>query len=260
VEALPLAALAADEPGDADGWWRCAAPGCGAWAMARLPRAALASRFGRALVRRLARLLGEEEAPFQPISPPAPIHARRRFAEPVGRDADVLAAVGALVEETGRTLARRGLGGRRFALALERSDGHVARLAIDTAAPPRPALVLRLLRERIDSLADPLDPGFGYDAIALAVPLAEPLDERRIGWTPKSTAPPLAELLDRLAVRHGAQRVVHLAAANSHVPERAAALIAHGAQAPPALPPATGSPSPASRPRARCCCSIRRSG
>jgi protein ImuB len=188
MEALPLAALAADELGDADAGGaaprRDAARGrCGA------PAARGAGQpLWRALVRRLARLLGEEEAPFQPISPPDPIHARRRFAEPVGRDADVLAAVGALVEETGARW-HGGLGGRRFALALERSDGHVARLAIDTAAHPRPALVLRLLRERIDSLADPLDPGFGYDAIALGVPLAEPLDEA-LGPVGRRRAPP----------------------------------------------------------------------
>jgi protein ImuB len=30
--------------------------------------------------------------------------------------------------------------------------------------------VLRLMRERIDTLADPLDPGFGFDAILLDVP------------------------------------------------------------------------------------------
>jgi hypothetical protein len=57
-------------------------------------------------------------------------------------------------------------------VALFRSDGHVARLSVDTAAPLREAKrLIMLLRERIGALADPLDPGFGYDLIRLDVPL-----------------------------------------------------------------------------------------
>jgi len=43
-----------------------------------------------------------------------------------------------------------------------------------------PAIVLRLLRERIETLADPIDPGFGFDAIGLAVLRAEPLLSRQM--------------------------------------------------------------------------------
>jgi protein ImuB len=174
--------------------------------------------------------LGDEDAPFDPIAPAAPIRAIRRFAEPVGREEDVMAAVGALIAQAGETMAQRGIGGRRFALALHRSDGHVARLAIDTATPTRdPALVLRLLRERIASLADLLDPGFGYDAITLAVPRHDPLGAAQGALEEGPQTPkPLSALLDRLAVRHGAGQVLRMVAANSHVPERAAGMIAHG--------------------------------
>lgn len=233
VAALPLAALeAGDEATTA--LRRAGMRRLGD--VAGLPRGALAARFGAGVMRALARLLGEEEAPFQPLAPAAPIHAERRFAEPVGREEDVLAAVGALVERAGQEMARRGIGGRRFALALHRSDGHVARMAIDTAAPTRDAaLVLRLLRERIAALADPLDPGFGYDAITLSVPRHDPLaaTQGALEDGPQAAAP-LGELLDRLAVRHGAARVAQMVPGNSHVPERAAPMIAHG-EASPAL-------------------------
>jgi protein ImuB len=63
------------------------------------------------------------------------------------------------------------------------SDGARRHLAIDTGNPVRdPATVLRLMRERIDTLADPLDPGFGFDAILLDVPRVEPLAPGRMRW------------------------------------------------------------------------------
>ena len=62
----------------------------------------------------------------------------------------------------------RGEGGRAFAATLFRCDGLAPRLTIETGRPSRdPALIVRLLRERIDALADPLDPGFGYDMVRL---------------------------------------------------------------------------------------------
>ena len=195
--------------------------------VAHQPRAALAARFGKALVRQLARLLGEEDAHISPRHSPAPLHAERRFAEPVAHVDTVLAAIADLLGQLAAQMAARDLGGRAFALSLTRSDGHIARLAVETGAPTRDAeLVLRLLRERIDSLADPLDPGFGYDAITLAVPHAEALACHQPGLEPRQPGPsPLAPLLDRLTVRHGADRVLRFAAGNSHMPERAGGLL-----------------------------------
>lgn len=214
--------------------------------VAALPRKALAARFGADLPRALARLLGEEDTPVTPLAPPAPIKAKARFAEPVARTDYVLETIGALVAQVGQKLEARHQGGRRFALALHRSDGHVARLTIDTATPTRdPALVLRLLRERIDALADPLDPGFGYDAITLAVPRHDPLGAQQAALEDDpQTAPPLAALLDRLAVRHGAQAVQHMVAGNSHIPERAAQLLARNTttKAPDWITPAPDEP------------------
>ena len=57
----------------------------------------------------------------------------------------------------------------------------VQRLRIETGQPTRDvALLMRLFRERIDALADPLDPGFGYDLIRLDVALAERLDATQL--------------------------------------------------------------------------------
>jgi protein ImuB len=131
--------------------------------------------------------------------------------------------IGALAGEAAILLCARGEGGRRFEVSLFRSDGHVARLAVETGGPTRdPALLNRLIRERIDTLADPLDPGFGYDLIRLAVPVAEALANSQIGLESKiDTMAAHAALIDRLSVRLGSGHVRYFHALDSHMPERA---------------------------------------
>jgi protein ImuB len=142
--------------------------------LAALPSAPLAARFGEGLPVLLARLLGREDPHIVPEHSIDPIRVERRFAEPIGRHDDVLATIADLAEEAARRLNERGEGARALVVRLHRSDGHVARLTVETGAPTRDtAQLLRLIRERIDSLADPLDPGFGYDMIRS--------EERRVG-------------------------------------------------------------------------------
>lgn len=226
VRALPLAALRVDGP-TTTALRRAGLRRVGD--VAGLPRAALAARFGPGLVRQLARLLGEEDAHVAARLLPEPIWAERRFAEPVAHGDTVLAAVAVLLARLAVQMARSQVGGRAFALSLYRSDGHVAQLAVETGAPTRDAeLVLRLLRERIDSLADPLDPGFGYDALTMAVPHAEALADHQPGLEEEARPrASLGALLDRLAVRHGAARILRFVSGNSHVPERAGSLRPH---------------------------------
>ena len=192
--------------------------------LARRPRTPLAARFGKAVVVKLARLLEEEDPRIVPRRSLPVIHVEQNFAEPVSRTNDVLATIEALTGEAAVLLRERGQGGRRFEVSLFRSDGHVARLGIDTGGPTRDAgLLMRLIRERIDALADPLDPGFGYDLIRLAVPLAEILANAQVGLEQKiDTGAEAAALIDRLSVRLGADRLRHFHAGNSHIPERAA--------------------------------------
>lgn len=203
------------------------------------PRAALAARFGD-LPRRLARLLGEEERRISPHRPPPPLFALRRFAEPIGRLDDGFACLEALLAEAAVTLAARHQGGRRFEARFFRSDGAVAALAVETGRPTRdPALAMRLFRERLDALADPIDPGFGFDMVRLDVPRVEPLAPAQEALdAPATPAEPLSALIDRLAARLGAGNIERLVPFDSHVPECA------GLAVPVAGSEAGGWPSP----------------
>ena len=211
--------------------------------LAARPAASIASRFGASAVTALRRILGDEQAPIDPLAHPDPLHFERRFAEPVALQSSVAACFLDLLREAARTLEERSLGGRRFVLTLFRSDGARHRLAIETSLPTRdPAPVMRLFDERIAALADPLDPGFGYDRIILFLPVTEPLAARQPTLDgSEADEQALADLIDRLSTRLGPGSLRRLVPNDSHVPEQAQlALPAIEARAPacwPAPPP-----------------------
>jgi protein ImuB len=193
--------------------------------LATRPRAPLAARFGSALVTRLARILGEEDARITPRRAPPPIIAHRRFAEPVARVDDMLAALETLLGEAGEEMQRRHKGGRRFDAALFRTDGKVMRLTVETGQPARaPAPMMRLFRERIDALRDPIDPGFGFDLIRLSVPVLEPLapSSPSLDGEEEKAESGIDSLIDRLSTRLGRTRVTRFVPYDTHIPEQAA--------------------------------------
>lgn len=218
---LPLAALRVDEA------VRLALGRTGLTtigALAARPRAPLAARFGTIVPTLLARLLGEEDVRLVPRRSRSPIIAEQRFTEPVAAYDLVRATLERLFAAAAEQLFAQGLGGRRFDAALFRSDGHVALMIVATGAPTRdPKILARLLAERIDTLADPLDPGFGYDLIRVAVPVTEALGPAQLALDSAiSAGVEVTALIDRLTTRLGSDRVRRLACGDSHIPERAA--------------------------------------
>lgn len=185
--------------------------------------AAIAARFGEGAVTALRRMIGEAEGPLVPRPHVAALVVERRFAEPVAKTDYVLGVLDALLVEAAAKLAARGQGGRRFEAALFRADGLVQPLAVETGRPMRdPAAVMRLFRERVDALADPIDPGFGFDMVRLAVSRTEPLGAMQLRLEGGAVAEAeLAALIDRLGARHGAARIRRLRPRDSHIPEGA---------------------------------------
>lgn len=224
VRCLPVAAL---EPGE-EVLAALASAGL-VWLgdLAARPMAPLAARFGEGLVRALRAILGEVAPPLIPWRTLPPIHEEARFAEPIARTQDALAVIEALLLRAGTTLQARAQGGRRFIVELERGDGLRRRLAVETGQPTQaPAPVMRLLRERIETLADPLDPGFGFDTIRLAVGRTQSLPPRQIDTAGTAAeAGDISALIDRLSLRLGADAVCRLAPVDTHVPEAAQRLL-----------------------------------
>lgn len=192
--------------------------------LAARPTAALAARFGSDLVVHLARILGRETIPITPRRPPPQVMAERGFAEPIGREEDILAVLERLAGRIATMLEARGAGGRRFEASVFRVDGHTMRLTVETALPMRnPKALIRLFRARLGSLADPLDPGFGFDLVRLAVLASEPLAPAQIGLDGKALEEEaVADLIDRLAARHGRSALSCFEPVDTHMPEAAA--------------------------------------
>ena len=195
--------------------------------LAGRPTAPLSARFGEEASEALARMLGRSDSRLSPRRVPPALAFARRFAEPLARTEEAVAVIGELVREAAQMLEARGKGGRRFAVRLFRSDGAVRDLAVETSLPVRDAeVVMRLFAERIDALADPIDPGFGFDLIRLAVPRLEDVAPTQLvleGGSASDAGKDEAALValgDRLATRHGEGRVRRLIEQDRHIPEQ----------------------------------------
>jgi protein ImuB len=188
-----------------------------------LPRPPLAARFGRHLLDQLDRALGLLEEPVSPRLEVAPYIAERPFADPVGREKDILRALAGLARQLAVLLERRGEGARRLELTLFRADGAVFSVQAGMSRAARdPAAIAALFAERLDVLRDELDPGFGYDLVRLSVLAAERADAAQSDLAGPDNAEELARALDRIGARLGLDRIVRQQAYESHLPERAA--------------------------------------
>jgi len=192
--------------------------------LASRARAPLAARFGSDLIARLDRVRGLARTSITPRRFIAPFITERRFAEPIGHEDDVHRSILTLAADLARLLEKQGLGGRRFELIFFRADGATRRMSVETARPLRdPKTLMRLFRERLDALADPLDPGFGFDLIRLAAPVTEIQDAHEPDFDgANDLKDDLAALVERLGIRFHPARLMH---ENTHWPERASRLV-----------------------------------
>ncbi len=202
------------------------------------PGTPLAARFGESLLTRLRRTLGLEDVRIVPRRSLPACMAERRFPEPIGRAGDIEGALRQLADDLALMMEARGEGGRAFEASFFRADGAVRRLTVETARPSRdPSSLGRLFLEKLDALADPLDPGFGFDLIRLAVLRAETLAPTQVSLDGRAIEEEeVAALVDRLATRLGRDRVLRFMRRDSHDPDRAARRVPAADPAPPPAP------------------------
>jgi protein ImuB len=190
------------------------------------PRAPLTARFGSQFIRRLDQALGREDESIKPRLPLPSYVAERRFPDPIGREGHVLGTIRQLAHELGRLLERHGEGARLLQVALFRTDGKVYRLEAGTGEPLRDAdRVQRLFLERLATIGDECDPGFGYDMVRLSAIECERLDPAQSGLSGQDHQAELAHLVDRLSARFGQRRLTRLIRCDTHIPEYAVAAI-----------------------------------
>lgn len=219
LETLPLAALRLEQPlvGELDR--------TGLKQVRDLigrPRAPLVNRFGAELLRRLDLALGNEKDSICPrLAVPACV-AERRFAEPIVYEEDVRRTILSLACRLCERLEERGEGLRAAEVTVFRVDGAVSRLMVGTSRPLRIAhRILDLFTEKLQTLGDELDAGFGFDLIRLGAIEVQKLDPAQIDMEGKTLADDdLACLIDRLGARLGMARIARFLPQDTHLPER----------------------------------------
>ncbi len=211
--------------------------------LAAVPRLALARRFARAQLAenpllRLDQMTGHLAEPLAPPDAPAVFCAEARLAEPIF---DPTHHLPGLCDDLCARLAVAGHGARRLRLTVYRTDGEVASIEVAMAAPSREAAhLVFLFRDRLERI----DPGFGFDLIALEATVTEPLAVVQANLAGgRDEALELSRLVDRLTVRFGVGAMSRAVPRASHIPERA-----EGRMPPLATPAPLPPPSLAERP------------
>ena len=220
VGPLPVAALGAD-PAITTGLRRAGLRTIGDVA-ARAPHE-LAARFGAAFTTLLGHALGRGDAPISPRKPLPDYIVEKRFPEPIATDTVVMLTLQSLAKMLVAAMDKQGKGARQLEASFFRTDGAVRSIMVETGRPvTQPELIDRLFRERLDSLNDPLDPGFGFDLIRLAAGRTElVVQQQRDLDANVHDNDQLSALIDRIAARIGGKRVVVHLPLQSHIPERA---------------------------------------
>ena len=162
----------------------------------------------------------------QPLSPRLPLPdywKEQGFAEPIATEEVIRATLKSLAAALSGVLEQRGEGARRLEAVFFRADGAVRRIAIEMGVPTRePVVIERLFREKLDTLADPLDPGFGFDLIRLSASRVERAQCEVADFDASiNEKADISFLVDRLATRFGSQRILAFQPNDTHIPEAA---------------------------------------
>jgi protein ImuB len=183
----------------------------------------ITARFGAQFTMLLEQALGQSDAPISPRKPLPEYIVEKRFAEPVATEAVISATLSGLAGMLVSAMAQQGKGARRLEACFFRTDGAVRTIVVDTGQPVTKTQVIdRLFRERLSTLSDPLDPGFGFDLIRLSANRTEIVVQQQSDLDANvHDNDELAALIDRIAARIGARRVVVHLPQDTHIPERA---------------------------------------
>ncbi len=184
----------------------------------------ITARFGAGLTALLQQALGQSDAPISPRKPLPDYVVEKRFPEPVATDAVIASTIDLLAHMLIASMEKSGKGARRLEASFFRTDGAVSSIMVEAGQPvTQTHTVARLFREKLDALADPLDPGFGFDMIRLSASHVElVIQEQRDLDTHAQDDDEIAALIDRITARIGKHRVLVYLPQDTHIPERAA--------------------------------------
>jgi protein ImuB len=191
------------------------------------PRAPFAARFETELLTRLDQALGRATEPLVGIVAPPAYHSACYLLEPIVTTQAVIGIATRLMRNVAHALERDGVGARALRLTLYRVDGEVETIGVELTLPTRNAAhIARLIDLKLERMAEKIDAGFGFEALDLAVTIAERIEPQQtelVAVCERSRPEEGAALIDRLRQRLGPHSVERLRPVASHLPERAEA-------------------------------------
>jgi protein ImuB len=186
-----------------------------------MPRSALRRRFGTAFLQRLDQALGNEEEHILPIIPVAPYQERLPCLEPIRNAAGIEIALRRLLEMLCERLKKEGKGIRKALFKGYRIDGKTVQIEIGTnRASHHISHLFKLFELKISSI----EPALGIELFVLEVNRVEDIaPEQETLWIDESSnldCQNIAELLDRLAGKVGANAIHRYLPEEHYWPER----------------------------------------
>lgn len=186
-------------------------------AIANLPRAPLAKRFGLSLLTRLDMLMAREPEPISPRQPEAPWRSRAHLVEPVSTREAIDTVLEHLLDALCKLLTDEHLGARQLVLTAYRVDGDVQTVRVGTSYPSRsPKHLARLFRDPLDAIM----PGFGIETFTLEAVAADPFSAEQASLeSTQQDGGHFSQLIDRLQGRLGNRNVFRFEPLDRHAPE-----------------------------------------
>ncbi|MEZ5845717.1 MAG: DNA polymerase Y family protein [Geminicoccaceae bacterium] len=190
--------------------------------LADTPRAPLVRRFGPGLMIRLDQALGVQPEQISPHAEPPHYGVRLSLPEPIGLEADVMAATGRLLDRLCDRMANHGTGARVLNLTLQRVDSQAQDVELRLARPMRdPARILPLFARGVGEV----DAGFGIDRLRLEAVQVEPLEMLQIDHDKPPPSDRTDDLITRIGVRIGLENVQRFLPVDSNIPERSFVIV-----------------------------------
>jgi protein ImuB len=185
-----------------------------------MPRSALRRRFGPSLLLRLDQALGREKETITPLEPIVPYQERLPCLEPIVTNTGIEIALNRLLETLCYRLRQEGKGLRTALFKCYRVDGKLEQIGIGTnRASHSVSHLFKLFEQKIATI----EPALGIEFFILEASKVEemsPVQETLWGGTGGLEDIGVAELLDRLTGKLGANVVHRYLPAEHHWPER----------------------------------------
>lgn len=184
-----------------------------------MPSTALRRRFGQGLLQRIAQAIGSEMEILEPITPSVPYQERLPSLEPIRTAEGIEIAIKTLLQMLCERLLQESKGLRKCELKCYRIDGVIEKIEIGTRRPSRNTLHLfKLFENRIAQI----EPDLGIELFVMDAIIVEELQSTQDAlWAVSGRSEAvIAELLDRLAGKTGANSIHRYLPAEHYWPER----------------------------------------